>query len=136
MTPRTERKVARVIKEMKQEREQTFIMATDNFCSLNCQNDWFDTHGDNAINHFGRVEKPIILTEDNAWQKQWNRAHWDDNTQPEYIEVNQISRATRPCEQGRRVMAQQNEEHFEVIDRNKDVNILQRTKIKYTREIE
>ena len=27
-------------------------------------------------------------------------------------------------------MAQQNEEHFEVIDRNKDIN-MQRTKIKY-----
>jgi hypothetical protein len=27
MTPRTEKKVARIIKEMKQEREQTFIMA-------------------------------------------------------------------------------------------------------------
>jgi hypothetical protein len=26
MTPRTEKKVARIIKEMKQEREQTFIM--------------------------------------------------------------------------------------------------------------
>jgi hypothetical protein len=40
------------------------------------------------------------LTEANAWQRQWNRAHWDDNTQPEYIEVNQISKATRPCQQG------------------------------------
>ena len=31
---------------------------------------------------------------------------------------------------GGRIMAQQNEEHFEVIDRNKDIN-MQRTKIKY-----
>ena len=29
MTPRTEKKVARVIKEMKQEREHLFIMATE-----------------------------------------------------------------------------------------------------------
>jgi hypothetical protein len=29
MTPRTERKVAKIIKEMKQERELLFIMATE-----------------------------------------------------------------------------------------------------------
>ena len=83
MTPRTEKKVARIIKEMKQERELLFIMAMDNFCSLNCQTDWFNTHGDNAINHFGRVEQPIVLTEDNAWQVNgYNYRNWhDDNIQ-------------------------------------------------------
>jgi len=61
--------------------------------------DWFHTHGDNAINHFGRVEQPIVLTEANAWQRVWNRAYWDDNTLPEYIERNQITKAERPCQQ-------------------------------------
>ena len=50
----------------------SFYYGNGNFCSLNCQNDWFATHGDNAINHFGRVEKPIILTEDNAWNRRYN----------------------------------------------------------------
>ena len=77
----------------------SFYYGNGNFCSLNCQTDWFNTHGDNAINHFGRVEQPIILTEDNAWQRQWNRAHWDDNTQPEFIERNTITKAIRPCPQ-------------------------------------
>ena len=27
------------------------------------------TNGTNAVNHFGRVTSPIILTEDNAWQQ-------------------------------------------------------------------
>ena len=80
-------------------KRSSFYYGNGNFCSLNCQTDWFNTHGDNAINHFGRVEQPIVLTEANAWQRQWNRAHWDDNTQPEYIEVNQISKAIRPCQQ-------------------------------------
>ena len=77
----------------------SFYYGKGNFCSLNCQTDWFNTHGDNAINHFGRVEQPIVLTEDNAWQTVWNRAYWDDNTLPEYIERNQISKAERPCQQ-------------------------------------
>ena len=77
----------------------SFYYGNGNFCSLNCQTDWFNTHGDNAINHFGRVEQPIILTEDNAWQRQWNRSHWEDDTQPLFIERNTITNATRPCPQ-------------------------------------
>ena len=82
----------------------SFYYGNGNFCSLNCQNDWFQTHGDNAINHFGRVEQPIILTEDNAWQTVYNRACYDSSYNriegvPEYIERNQISKAERPCQQ-------------------------------------
>jgi len=77
----------------------SFYYGNGNFCSLNCQTDWFNTHGDNAINHFGRVEQPIVLTEDQAWKRQWNRGHWDDDTQPRFIEVNSITKATRPCPQ-------------------------------------
>ena len=79
----------------------SFYYGQGNFCSLRCQDDWFQTNGDNAINHFGRLEHPIILTEDNAWSKEYNR-DWYDNrdTQPRYIERNTITRQTRPCEQG------------------------------------
>ena len=84
-----------------QTRKRTqFDYGDGNFCTLQCQNDWFRTNGTNAVNHFGRVTSPIILTEDNAWQRQWNRDYWDDNTQPQYIEVNTISKATRPIEGG------------------------------------
>jgi len=78
-----------------------FSYGNGNFCSLQCQTDWFHTHGNNAINHFGRVEQPIVLEESNAWQKQYNY-DWYDNqdTQPRYHEVNIITKATRPCEQG------------------------------------
>jgi len=65
---------------------------------MSCQDDWFRTHGTNAVNHFGRVTSPIILTEDNAWKREWNRDCWEDSTQPQYIERNMISKATRPIE--------------------------------------
>tara|TARA_R110002033_G_scaffold77740_1_gene129241 strand:- start:50 stop:385 length:336 start_codon:yes stop_codon:yes gene_type:complete len=75
-----------------------FYYGGGNFCSLRCQDDWFNTHGNNAINHFGRLEHPIVLTEENAWQRQWD---WQPNNQGRYIEHNIITKATRPCtEQG------------------------------------
>ena len=77
----------------------SFYYGNGNFCSLNCQTDWFNTHGDNAINHFGRVEQPIVLVEADAWSVQFNRACWDDDTVPRYHEVNTITKATRPCQQ-------------------------------------
>ena len=74
-----------------------FYYGNGNFCSLQCQTDWFNTHGDNAINHFGRLEHTIILTEDNAWQRQWD---WQPDNQGRYIECNIITKATRPTSQG------------------------------------
>jgi len=74
-----------------------FYYGNGNFCSLNCQTDWFNTHGDNAINHFGRVEQPIVLIEANAWQRQYNYDRQQDESI--YHEVNTITKAIRPCEQ-------------------------------------
>jgi len=31
-----------------------------NFCTLNCQNDWFEVYGNRAIDHFGRITTPKI----------------------------------------------------------------------------
>ena len=84
-----------------QTRKRTsFEYGHGNFCTLSCQNDWFKTHGTNAINHFGRVTSPIILTEANAWQRQYNYGWYDNqDTQQRYHEVNTISKATRECSQ-------------------------------------
>ena len=88
--------------KVQQTRKRTnFYYGGGNFCTLTCQDDWFATHGTNAINHFGRVTSPIILTEENAWQVQYNYNYWDNrDTQQRFHEVNQVSRAIRPCEQG------------------------------------
>ena len=89
-----------------QTRKRTnFDYGGGNFCTMSCQDDWFRTHGTNAVNHFGRLTSPIILTEDNAWQTVYNRARYDDNYKriegaPEYVEVNKITNATRPIEGG------------------------------------
>ena len=64
-----------------------------NFCSLNCQNDWWELHGDNAVDHFGRTTEPKHLTEENAWEKRYD---WSSDHETRYVYVNQITNERRP----------------------------------------
>ena len=43
-----------------------------NFCTLNCQNDWWAEHGTAAVDHFGRIHEPIKLTPENALKKDYD----------------------------------------------------------------
>jgi len=52
-------------------RRSSFYYGNNNFCSLNCQNDWFATNGDRAIDHFGRLREPKRVDCDNAWYKDY-----------------------------------------------------------------
>ena len=52
-------------------RRSSFYYGDDNFCSLNCQNDWFRTFGDRAIDHFGRLREAKRTDCDNAWYKDY-----------------------------------------------------------------
>ena len=67
------------------------------FCTLNCQNDWWAEHGTRVVDYIGRIKEPIVLEEENAWRREYNRAAWEDNNAPEYIERNMITGAVRPC---------------------------------------
>jgi len=75
-------------------RRSSFYYGGGNFCSLNCQTDWFDDFGDRAIDHFGRTTQAKHLTEDNAWYKSydWN-SNYDNRT---YVIRNGITREQRP----------------------------------------
>ena len=75
-------------------RRSSFYYGSGNFCSLNCQNDWWELHGDNAINHFGRLTEPKHLTEDNAWTKDYDWRMGD--RQNRHFFVNQITKEQRP----------------------------------------
>ena len=75
-------------------RRSSMYYGKGNFCSLNCQNDWFNDFGNKAIDHFGRLTEPKHLTEDNAWVKQYD---WDSNYQNRfYVYLNTITREQRP----------------------------------------
>ena len=80
-------------------RRSSFYYGGGNFCSMNCYNDWAEQFIDRAVDQIsGRLHEPMTLTEENAWRRVWNRLHWHDNTQPEYVERNMISGAERPCQ--------------------------------------
>ena len=74
-------------------RRSNFYYGGSNFCSLNCQNDWFETYGSRAINHFGRTTQAKHLTEENAWQKRYD---WSSDHETRYIYVNGITNEQRP----------------------------------------
>ena len=75
-------------------RRSSFYYGGGNFCSLNCQNDWFDDFGNKAIDHFGRLTEPKKLTEDNAWRKTWD---WDSSYQDRtFISYNSLTKEKRP----------------------------------------
>ena len=46
------------------------------FCSLNCQDDWFRTVGKQAIDHFGRTTEAKRADCDSAWYKDYQ---WGSN---------------------------------------------------------
>ena len=75
-------------------RRSGFYYGNDNFCSLNCQNDWFNKYGDQAIDHFGRLTTAKHLTEENAWYKDYD---WSvEDRQNRYIYRNGITKEQRP----------------------------------------
>ena len=75
-------------------RRSDFYYGMNNFCSMNCYNDWFRKYGDQAINHFGRLKEAKHLTEQNAWQKTYD---WDNRTDDRvYVYRNGITKEERP----------------------------------------
>ena len=75
-------------------RRSNLYYGSGNFCSFNCQADWFNDFGDRAIDHFGRLTEPKHLTEDNAWCKTYS---WDNSYNDRtFIFRNQITKEERP----------------------------------------
>ncbi len=77
-------------------RRSSFYYLQGNACSLQCQDDWFKQFGELALNHFGRITQPIVLTENNAWRKSY-RWRWQSNTnQTTHYCYNMITGEERP----------------------------------------
>ena len=48
-----------------------------------------------ALDHFGRITKPIILNPNNAWYKEYDYS-WRDDVRSNYRFVNQVTKEERP----------------------------------------
>ena len=78
-------------------RRSSMYYGDDNFCSMNCWNDWFNKYGDQAIDHYGRVKEVKHLTEQNAWVKDYDYNYRDQNNpKSNYRSVNTITKEQRP----------------------------------------
>ena len=67
------------------------------FCDTRCEQNWFVKYGTQAIDHFGRLNKVIHLTEDNAWVKDYDY-NWRNETNPKsnWRSVNKVTQEQRP----------------------------------------
>ena len=68
----------------------------NNFCTLNCQNDWWTEYGTRAVDHFGRLREPLVMLPENSWIKRENYYTWQrENGEPRYYFINMLTREQR-----------------------------------------
>ena len=72
----------------------------NNFCTLNCQNDWWAEHGTRAVDYIGRLREPKVMTAENSWIKRENYYTWQrENGEPRYYCRNVCTNEERPLTQ-------------------------------------
>ena len=74
-------------------RRSSFYYLSGNACSMQCERDWFNKFGEQALNHFGRITQPIVLTENNAWRKSYRWGYGDNEDR--HIMFNMITKEER-----------------------------------------
>ena len=76
-------------------RRSSFYYLDGNVCSMQCQADWFDVYGTRALDHFGRIDQPRVLTRDNAWRKRYDWRSREDGGYQHYV-YNHLTEERRP----------------------------------------
>ena len=59
----------------------------EEFCSNMCRDDWFNTFGKRAVDHFGRIHEPKRTMADSAWYKSYD---WRGNGNDLHYFVNDL----------------------------------------------
>ena len=67
-------------------RRSSFYYLNGNACSMMCQGDWFDRYGSRALQYFGMITQPKVLTQDNAWRKSYDWRSREDGGYQHYVE--------------------------------------------------
>ena len=75
-------------------RRSSFYYLDGNACSIACERDWFNRYGQRALQHFGMITQPRVLTADNAWRncRNWNHNGGIDT----YYAYNYLTEERRP----------------------------------------
>jgi len=82
-------------------RRSEFYYLGGNACNMQCQNDWFNKFGEQAVNHFGRIHEPKRLVPENAWRKEfdWDYNDNSNNCESNWRMVNKLTKEIRPITQ-------------------------------------
>ena len=77
-------------------RRSSFYYLGGNACDMRCQAEWLEVYGSRALQHFGYITQPKVLTADNAWrvQRDWRREGND-----QYYAYNHLTEERRPLTQ-------------------------------------
>ena len=68
-----------------------------NFCTLNCQNDWWQEHGTRAVEYIGILRERKVMTPENSWDKRERYYTWQrENGEPRYYYYNMLTQEQRP----------------------------------------
>ena len=67
-----------------------------NFCTLNCQNDWGAEHGTRAVEYIGILRERKAMTPENSWNKRQRYSWQMDNGESEYYYYNMATSEQRP----------------------------------------
>jgi len=89
-------------------RRSQFYYGNNNFCSLNCQNDWFATNGERAIDHFGRLREPKRVDCDNALYKDYNYRGYRNEPNVHFIKNDLLGQKILITEQQYRITTTEN----------------------------
>ena len=52
-------------------KRSSFYYGNGNFCDQRCMYEWFEMHGQRAVDHFGRIYEPKRTGCDSAWYKDY-----------------------------------------------------------------
>ena len=97
-------------------RRRSHLYYNNEFCSLNCQDDWFRTFGNRAVDHFGRVTEAKRTGCDSAWYKDYVYVHGQDYNSPtryNHFFINDLLGERRPITQ-----AQYDDQNYTIDNRD------------------
>ena len=74
-----------------------YSYGNNNFCTLNCQNDWARENMDRAIDYIGRLRERKAMLPENSWEKR-QRYTWEVEQEglSNYYTFNVCTREERP----------------------------------------
>ena len=76
-------------------RRSSFYYLGGNACDMRCQSEWFEVYGARALQHFGMITQPRVLTKDNAWSARRNWS-WREGQSDTFYAYNHLTEERRP----------------------------------------